>query len=186
MMNFQTFKTLLETECDKRRGEEDKGFKIIWVSYLVEGSEDFDKGCQDCLMRSFNSLKEEENYLDEDIIVSITDKLVGFSGDGYGVEYETDFDTHEIKNLGWRDLDEYLCEFELSEDAPSIVSGRLEFPDDPEDAHAPVPFGFNAPAINGPLYGPQTAKPLGFTSDMMKSDEEKEAFNNLMKILQKK
>ena len=133
MMNFQTFKTLLETECDKRRGEEDKGFKIIWVSYLVEGSEDFDKGCQDCLMRSFNSLKEEENYLDEDIIVSITDKLVGFSGDGYGVEYETDFDTHEIKNLGWRDLDEYLCEFELSEEAPSIVSGRLEFPEKEDD-----------------------------------------------------
>ena len=129
MMTFHNFKSLLETEVSKRKGRDDKGFTINWVSYLVEGSEDFDKGCQDCLMRSFNSVKEEGNYLDEDIIYTIADIIV----EDDGVEYEVNHETHTITDLGWRDLDEYLCQFAISEDAPSIVSGRLELPVNEDD-----------------------------------------------------
>ena len=60
--------------------------------------------------------------------------------------------------LDWRDLDEYMFGFEYLEDSPSVLNDSASF------------------------ITPNVV-PLAFSADMMTNDAEREAFANLMNII---
>jgi hypothetical protein len=134
----------------------DEGYTFVWEQDLLD-----DESLQQDLVRTFNQVKngynhETDRYEDPRTVEDMMHWLKYCIDEG-NIRAREEGQGQEIE-LDWRDLDEYIFGFEYLEDSPSVLNDSASF------------------------ITPNVV-PLAFSADMMTNDAEREAFENLMNVL---
>tara|TARA_Y100001937_G_C7001348_1_gene276614 strand:+ start:274 stop:729 length:456 start_codon:yes stop_codon:yes gene_type:complete len=146
MNTFQDLRNLIENAYNGQ------GYTFVWEQDLLD-----DESSQQDLVRTFNQVKngynhETDEYEDPRTVEDMMHWLK------YCIDEKNIRENGREIELDWRDLDEYMFDFEYLEDSPSVLNDSASF------------------------ITPNVV-PLAFSADMMTNDAEREAFANLMNIL---
>tara|TARA_R100000322_G_scaffold18339_1_gene11609 strand:- start:214 stop:669 length:456 start_codon:yes stop_codon:yes gene_type:complete len=116
-----------------------------------------DESSQQDLVRTFNQVKDGYNHeTDEYEDPRTVEDMMHWLK--YCIDEKNIRENGREIELDWRDLDEYMFGFEYLEDSPSVLNDSASF------------------------ITPNVV-PLAFSADMMTNDAEREAFANLMNII---
>ena len=146
MNTFQDLRNLIENAYNGQ------GYTFVWEQDLLD-----DESSQQDLVRTFNQVKngynhETDEYEDPRTVEDMMHWLK------YCIDEKNIRENGREIELDWRDLDEYMFDFEYLEDSPSVLNDSASF------------------------ITPNVV-PLAFSADMMTNDAEREAFANLMNII---
>ena len=146
MNTFHDLRNLIENAYNGQ------GYTFVWEQDLLD-----DESSQQDLVRTFNQVKdgynhETDEYEDPRTVEDMMHWLK------YCIDEKNIRENGREIELDWRDLDEYMFDFEYLEDSPSVLNDSASF------------------------ITPNVV-PLAFSADMMTNDAEREAFANLMNIL---
>tara|TARA_R100000697_G_scaffold122208_1_gene151145 strand:- start:1530 stop:1985 length:456 start_codon:yes stop_codon:yes gene_type:complete len=146
MNTFHDLRNLIENAYNGQ------GYTFVWEQDLLD-----DESSQQDLVRTFNQVKdgynhETDEYEDPRTVEDMMHWLK------YCIDEKNIRENGREIELDWRDLDEYMFDFEYLEDSPSVLNDSASF------------------------ITPNVV-PLAFSADMMTNDAEREAFANLMNII---